>query len=45
MFKLPGTIHTAAEEVRAAGGEALPVMCDIRSEEQVQNAIEKAVET
>ena len=29
--KLPGTIYTAAEEIVEAGGEALPVICDIRS--------------
>ncbi|MBI4357589.1 MAG: NAD(P)-dependent oxidoreductase [Gammaproteobacteria bacterium] len=41
--KLPGTIYTAAEEIKAAGGEALPCPVDIRSEEQVQKAVEKAV--
>jgi citronellol/citronellal dehydrogenase len=43
--KLPGTIHTAAEEMEAAGGRALAVQCDIREEEQVEEAIGKAVET
>ncbi len=43
--KLPGTIYTAAEEIRAAGGEALPVVVDIRSEEQVQAAMDEAVKT
>jgi len=43
--KLPGTIHTAAAEVEAAGGKALPVMCDIRDEEQVQRAVGQAVDT
>jgi citronellol/citronellal dehydrogenase len=43
-FKLPGTIYTAAEAVEAAGGRALPVATDIRSEEQVLVAVEKAVE-
>lgn len=43
--KLPGTIHTAAEEVRKAGGKALAVECDIRFEEQVRAAVEKAVAT
>jgi len=38
--KLPGTIHTAAEAIEAAGGEALPVMCDIRDEAQVEAAVE-----
>jgi len=43
--KLPGTIHTAAEEIEAAGGRALPLVCDIRSEEQVEAAVAKTVET
>jgi citronellol/citronellal dehydrogenase len=43
--KLPGTIHSAAEEMEAAGGRALAVQCDIREEEQVEEAIGKAVET
>ena len=30
--KLPGTIYTAAEEIAKAGGEALPLICDIRDE-------------
>lgn len=42
--KLPGTIYTAADEIRAAGGQALPIVCDIRSEEQVVEAVRKAVE-
>ena len=42
--KLPGTIYTAAEEVRAAGGEALPIVCDIRSEDAVDAAIAQTVE-
>lgn len=42
--KLPGTIFTAAEEVEDAGGNALPVQVDIRFEDQVQSAVEKAVE-
>lgn len=37
--KLPGTIFTAAEEIRAAGGIALPIQCDIRDEEQVARAV------
>lgn len=40
---LPGTIYTAADEVRAAGGAALPVVCDIRFEEQVEAAVAQAV--
>src|SRR5580692_3642042 len=37
--KLPGTIFTAAEEVEKAGGKALPIVCDIRFEDQVANAV------
>jgi len=43
--KLPGTIFTAAEEVEAAGGRALPLQVDIRDEEQVYAAVAKTVET
>ena len=42
--KLPGTIHTAAAEIEAAGGKALAVLCDIREEEQVARAVEQTVE-
>ncbi len=42
--KLPGTIHTAAEAVEAAGGQALPLVCDIRDEANVEKAVEQAVE-
>jgi citronellol/citronellal dehydrogenase len=41
--KLAGTIYTAAEDMEKAGGKALGIPCDIRSEEQVAEAIEKAV--
>lgn len=41
--KLEGTIHTAAAAIEAAGGKALPVVCDIRSEEQVKAAVEATV--
>ena len=37
--KLPGTIHTAAEEIRAAGGNALPIQCDLRDENQIADAV------
>ena len=43
--KLPGTIFTAAKEIEAAGGKALPIACDIRNDEQVAAAVAKAVET
>lgn len=43
--KLPGTIHTAAEEIERAGGKALACAIDIRFEDQIQEAVEKAVKT
>jgi citronellol/citronellal dehydrogenase len=43
--KLPGTIHTAAAEIEAAGGKALACMVDIRDENQVLAAVQLAVET
>jgi citronellol/citronellal dehydrogenase len=43
--KLPGTIFTAAEEIAAAGGTALPLAVDVRDEEQVKAAIEQTVAT
>ena len=42
--KLAGTIYTAAAEIEDAGGQALPVICDIRSEEQVEAAVAAGVE-
>ena len=42
--KLPGTIHSAAEEIERAGGKALPIQCDIRDEEQVVAAARRAAE-
>jgi|SRR5665213_254826 len=41
--KLKGTIYTAADEIRAAGGNALPILCDIREEAQVIAAVDKTV--
>ncbi|MGZ8408611.1 MAG: SDR family oxidoreductase [Hyphomicrobium sp.] len=43
--KLPGTVHTAAAEIDAAGGRALPIVCDIRFEDQVAAAVAKTVDT
>ncbi len=37
--KLGGTIFSAAKEIEEAGGKALPVQCDIRFEDQIQNAV------
>jgi citronellol/citronellal dehydrogenase len=42
--KLPGTIYTAAEEIEAAGGEALPIIGDVRDDEQVAAAATQTVE-
>jgi len=42
--KLDGTIHTAAAEIESAGGQALGVVCDIRSEAAVKHAVAQAVE-
>ena len=41
---LPGTIHTAAAEVEAAGGNALPLVCDIRDDKAVAAAVAAAVD-
>ncbi|NXL05550.1 HSDL2 protein, partial [Mesembrinibis cayennensis] len=43
--KLPGTIYTAAAEIEAAGGKALPCIVNVREEQQIINAVEKAVKT
>ena len=42
--KLPGTIYTAAKEIEEAGGTALPIVCDIRFEDQVFAAAKQAAE-
>ncbi len=43
--KLPGTIYTAAAEIEAAGGKALPLQVDIRDDRQIADAVEQAVAT
>lgn len=43
--KLPGTIYTAAEDIERAGGKALPILCDIRDEQQLAAAVAKTAET
>ncbi len=40
---LEGTVYSAAAEIEAAGGKALPLVCDIRHEDQVQEAVVKTV--
>ena len=40
---LPGTIHSAARQIEDAGGRALPLVCDIREEEQVEAAVAATV--
>ncbi|MGH8112407.1 MAG: SDR family oxidoreductase [Rhodanobacteraceae bacterium] len=42
--KLPGTIHTAAGEIEAAGGHALPLVCDIRDEAAIVAAVNRAAD-
>src|ERR687892_1994657 len=42
--KLPGTVYTAAEEIESAGGEALPIVGDIRDVETVEAAVASTVE-
>src|SRR3954451_15789980 len=42
--KLPGTIHTAAAEIEEAGGNALPILGDVRDENSVAEAVAKTVE-
>ena len=43
--KLPGTIFTAADDITRAGGNALPLVVDVRDEAQVKSAIERAIAT
>ncbi|WP_058868055.1 NAD(P)-dependent oxidoreductase [Chloracidobacterium thermophilum] len=43
--KLPGTVYTAAAEIEAAGGKALPLVVDIQDENQVAAAVAQTVET
>jgi citronellol/citronellal dehydrogenase len=43
--KLPGTVYTAAKEIEAAGGKALPCVVDIREEAQIAGAVAKTVDT
>lgn len=43
--KLEGTIYSVATEVEQAGGKALPIILDVRDEQQIQTAVAKAVDT
>ena len=43
--KLEGTIYSAAEQIEAEGGKALPIPCDVRDEEQVKSAIKQAAQS
>ena len=40
--KLTGTIYSVAEEIEAAGGKALPLLLDVRDEQQIHTAIQQA---
>ena len=42
--KLPGTLYTAAEDIEKVGCNVLPLVCDIRFEEQVQDSVAQVVE-
>jgi citronellol/citronellal dehydrogenase len=42
--KLPGTIYSAAQEIEQAGGKALPILCDIRFEDQLTSAVAQTAE-
>ncbi len=42
--RLPGTIHTAVEQINAAGGHGLACLCDVRIEEQIHSAVQRTVE-
>jgi len=42
--KLPGTIHSAAQEIRDAGGIALPIQCDLRDEDQITATVNQAAQ-
>ena len=42
--KLPGTIHTVADEIRAAGGQALPLVLDVRDDKQVRQRMDEAAD-
>ncbi|MDT4940176.1 MAG: citronellol/citronellal dehydrogenase [Pseudonocardiales bacterium] len=42
--RLPGTIHSAAEEIEAAGGTALPIVGDVREEDSVAAAVSATIE-
>lgn len=42
--KLEGTIYSAAEQIEAEGGKALPIPCDVRDEEQVKSAFKQAAQ-
>lgn len=43
--KLEGTIYSVAEEIEELGGKALPLMVDVRDEQQIQSAVNKTIET
>ena len=42
--RLPGTVHSAIEDIEAAGGQGLGCIVDIRFEEQVEDAVQQAAE-
>src|SRR5688500_1125252 len=42
--KLTGTIYTAADEIKALGGIALPLVLDVRNEDQIQHVVRETVQ-
>ncbi|HMQ66690.1 MAG TPA: SDR family NAD(P)-dependent oxidoreductase, partial [Arachnia sp.] len=42
--RLPGTVHTAADEIRAAGGQAVAVVGDVRDDADIERAVTAAVD-
>ena len=43
--KLPGSIYTVSKEIEELGGTALPIKCNVRSEEEIDAAVKTCVET
>jgi len=43
--KLPGTIHSVADEIRSAGGQALPLVVDVRQDDELRSAVERTAQT
>ena len=42
--KLPGSIHTVVKEIQQDGGQAIPIVCNVRSEDNISNAVNNCLE-